>query len=87
MTGWSREALGLQVDAFASEHKGDAFVHAVETFGRELDRRERDVLFEVLMERAKVRTLIAEATRQRVRDGWTRRMLEGRFRRRPPAGS
>ncbi len=86
MTGWSREALGLQVDAFAREHEGDAFVQAVETFGRELDRRERKVLFEVLIERAKLRSFIADATRQRVRDGWTRRMLEGRFRRRPPAG-
>ena len=42
MSGRSKEELGAYVDKLAREHQGDAFVSAVERFGREeLDARER----------------------------------------------
>ena len=86
MSGWSKEALGAHVDVLAQEHKGDAFVSAVDRFGREqLDPRERRLLYDVLMERA-MRGRITEAARERWRSGWTRRLLEGRLGRRPPRG-
>jgi hypothetical protein len=85
MSGWSEEAIGAHVDELAREQQGDAFVAAVERFGREeLDRRERAVLYDVLMQRAALRRRIGEAARERMRSGWTRRMLEGRLGRRPP---
>jgi hypothetical protein len=87
MSGWSKEALGAHVDVLAREHEGDAFVSAVNRFGHEqLDRRERRLLYDVLMERA-LRGRITEAARERWRSGWTRRMLEGRLGRRRPPGS
>jgi hypothetical protein len=88
MSGWSKEAIGARVDKLAGEHQGDAFVAAVKRFGREdLDRRERSVLYDVLMERANLRGMIRQAARERWRSGWTRRMLEGRLRRRPPGAA
>jgi hypothetical protein len=82
---WSKEAIGARVDQFARDHKGEAFVAAVATFGREqLDDRERMLLHDVLMERAKLRQRITAAARERREDAWSKRMLDGRFRRRPP---
>jgi hypothetical protein len=83
MSGWTREALGTRVDALAREHEGDAFVAAVEQFSRQaLDKRERVVLYDVLMERANLRGMIKHAAAERRSSGWTRRMLEGRLGRR-----
>jgi hypothetical protein len=85
---WSKEAIGARVDQLARDHKGDAFVAAVETFGREqLSERERTLLYDVLMERAKLRQRITAAARERREDAWSRRMVELRFRRRPPSSS
>jgi hypothetical protein len=87
MSGWTKETLGAHVDVLAREHKGEAFVSAVGRFGHEnLDRRERRLLYDVLMERA-MRGRITEAARERWRSGWTRRMLEGRLGRRRPPGA
>ncbi len=82
MPGWTKEALGRRVDAIAERHQGDEFVAAVETFGRELDRRERSMLYDVLMERAKLGNRIGQAARERIKEGWTRRLIEGRLGRR-----
>lgn len=84
MSGWSKEAIGARVDQLAREHQGDAFVAAVRDFGQQqLDERERRVLHDVLMKRANLRGRITAAARERRESGWTRRLLEGRLRRRP----
>jgi hypothetical protein len=86
VSGWTKEALVVRGEAFAREHEGDAFVAAVSDFSRQaLDRRERALLYDVLMEKADVRGMIKDAAADRRRSGWTRRMLEGRLgrRRRP----
>jgi hypothetical protein len=49
---WSRRRLSEQLDALAAEHEGRAFVEAVERFAAELDDGERELLGEVLLERA-----------------------------------
>jgi hypothetical protein len=85
---WSKEALGARVDQLARDYKGDAFVAAVESFGREqLTDRERTLLYDVLMERAKLKQRITAAARERREDAWSKRMLEGRFRKRSRSGS
>jgi hypothetical protein len=85
---WSKEAIGARVDQLARDHKGDAFVAAVATFGREqLTERERILLHDVLMERAKLRQRITAAARERREDAWSKRMLDGRIRKRPPSPS
>ena len=84
MSDWSKEALRARVDKVARECEGDEFVAEIERFGRsQLSRRERHLLYDVLMERADMRGRIADAAQERVRSGWTRRMLQGRVGRRP----
>ena len=79
MIVWSKEAIGARVDQLARDHKGDAF-------GQEqLDDSERVLLHDVLMERANLKQRITAAARERREDAWSKRMLEDRFRRRPPA--
>ena len=83
---WSKEAIGARVDQLARDHKGDDFVAAVQAFGQEqLDDSERVLLHDVLMERANLKQRITAAARERREDAWSKRMLENRFRRRPPA--
>lgn len=80
MSGWTKEAIVVRVESLARDHEGDAFVAAVEQFSRQtLDRKERVLLYDVLMEKANVRGMIKEAAAERRRSGWTRRMLEGRL--------
>jgi hypothetical protein len=82
MSGWSREAIGARVDHLARQHEGDAFVVAIREFAEgDLDRRERSVLYDVLIERGK-RGMLGRAIEQRRSDGWMRRLLEGRVGRR-----
>jgi len=84
---WSREAIGARVDHLAAKHEGDAFVVAIQEFADgDLDRRERAVLYDVLIERGK-RGMLKRAVEHRRNDGWMRRLLEGRIgrRARPPA--
>lgn len=77
----------MRVEELARDQHGDAFVAAVERFGsEELDPDEREILSDVLMERAGLRGRIGEAAGERVRSGWTRRMLKGEIGRRPPRG-
>jgi hypothetical protein len=81
---WSKEAIGARVDQLARDHEGDEFIAAVKAFGEEqLDDRERTLLYDVLMERAKLRQRITAAARERREDAWSKRMLEGRFRKGP----
>jgi hypothetical protein len=80
---WSKEAIGARVDQLARDNKGDAFVAAVEAFGREqLTNKERPLLYDILMERAKLRQRITAAANERREDGWTKRMVNGRVGRR-----
>jgi hypothetical protein len=80
---WSREAIGARVDHLARQHEGDAFVAAVVAFAEsDLDRRERAVLYDVLIQRGK-RGVVTRAIDERRRDGWMRRLMEGRVGRRP----
>ena len=83
MVVWSKEALGARVDQLARDHKGDDFVAAVKAFGDEqLNAKERQLLYDVLMKRANLRQRITAAARERREDSWTKRMYDGRFRKR-----
>ena len=78
---WSKEAIGARVDQLARDNKGDAFVAAVKAFGDEqLNDKERKLLHDVLMHRANLRQRITVAARERREDSWTKRMVDGRFR-------
>jgi hypothetical protein len=82
---WSKEAIGARVDQLARDLEGDDFVAAVKAFGDEqLNDKERQLLYDVLMKRAKLSGRINAAARERMDDGWTKRMLGGRVRKRPP---
>ena len=82
---WSKEAIGARVDQLARDHKGDDFVAAVKAFGEEqLNGKERQMLYDVLMKRAKLSGRINSAARERLDDGWTKRMVDGRIRKRRP---
>jgi hypothetical protein len=81
---WSKEAIGARVDQLARDHKGDEFVAAVKRFGDEqLSDKERQMLYDVLMKRARLGKRINAAARERVEDGWTKRMIDGRIKKRP----
>ena len=85
MIVWSKEAIGARVDQLASDLQGDDFVAAVKAFGDEqLNDKERQLLYDVLMKRAKLPNRINAAARERLDDGWTKRMVDGRIRKRPP---
>ena len=78
---WTKEAIGARVDQLAGEHEGQAFVDACRAFSEQLDSKERNVLQDVLMARAKLRSRIADAAQERRTSGWMRRMLQGELRR------
>jgi hypothetical protein len=78
---WSKTAIGARVDQLAGEHQGDAFVDACRQFSEQLDRKERNLLQDVLMERANLRSRIADAAQERRTSGWMRRLLQGELRR------
>lgn len=78
---WSKTAIGARVDQLAGEHQGDAFVDACREFSEQLDRKERNLLQDVLMERANLRSRIADAAQERRTSGWMRRLLQGELRR------
>ena len=81
---WSKEAIGARVDQLARDHKGDDFVAAVKAFGDEqLTEKERTLLYEVLMSRAKLSSRINVAARERLDDGWTKRLVDGRIKKKP----
>ena len=82
---WSKEAIGARVDQLARDLEGDNFVAAVKAFGDEqLNHKERQLLYDVLMKKAKLPNRINAAARERMDDGWTKRMVDGRLRKRPP---
>jgi len=78
---WSKTAIGARVDQLAGEYKGEAFVDACRQFSEQLDRKERNILQDVLMERANLRNRIADAAQERRTSGWMRRLLMGDLRR------
>jgi len=85
---WSKEAIGARVDQLARDLEGDDFVAAVKAFGDEqLNHKERQLLYDLLMKRAKLSGRIKAAARERMDDGWTKRMIDGRVRKRPPNAS
>jgi hypothetical protein len=73
---WSKDAIGARVDQLARHFEGDDFVKAVQAFNESsLNRKERGILQDVLMERANLRNRIADAAQERRTNGWLRRML------------
>jgi hypothetical protein len=49
---WSRTQLSAELDRLAASHEGREFVAAVERLAAELDEPERELLGELLLERA-----------------------------------
>ena len=82
-----REEIAARVDALAREHEGKEFVAAVEELSGVLDQEDRDVLGEILLERAQV---LESAAVERARaKGWMRRTfdVDAHLRGRGPGGS
>ena len=70
----SRRQLEERVDELAAEHTGAAFADAVRRLHDELDASEREVLEEILLERA---ANFVEAVMDRVdARGWLRRQWD-----------
>ena len=75
---WTRELLAERVESYAAAYDGDEFVRAVRRFSQaELDVAERELLGEILLERAGEEHDIKELMRRRARDrGWFRRTFQ-----------
>jgi hypothetical protein len=75
---WSRELLDERVESLAVAHEGEEFVRAVSRFSEEeLDPAEREILGQILLERAEEEQGITEMMRGRVRErGWLRRTYQ-----------
>lgn len=73
--GWTREQIETRVDDLKREHHGKEFAKAVERFANEsLDSAEREVLRDLLMERAGEAARHNEEVDDRLRwGGWFRR--------------
>jgi hypothetical protein len=69
---WTRDAIAARVEALRAEHGGAEFAAAVREFGEQLDEGEREVLAEVLLDRARRERPSLAGVR---RDGWFRRQL------------
>jgi hypothetical protein len=79
---WSRDELDERIELLASANQGDDFVQAIASFAeQELEADERELLGEILLERAEEDHAFEEAIRRRARErGWFRRTrdrLEG----------
>lgn len=73
--GWTREQIESRVDDLKREHHGKEFAKAVKRFANEsLDSGEREVLRDLLMERAGEAARHNEEVDDRLRwGGWFRR--------------
>jgi hypothetical protein len=72
----TKQKIGARVDALAHDHEGDAFVAAMERLSAELGPDDREVLQQVLLERAADEADFQQALRKRaLAQGWTRRTL------------
>jgi HEAT repeat protein len=72
----TKQEIGARVDALAHDHEGDAFVAAMERLSAELGPDDRQVLQQVLLERAADEADFQQALRKRaLAQGWTRRTL------------
>jgi HEAT repeats len=72
----TKQEIGARVDALAHDHEGDAFVVAVRRLSAELAPEDRQVLQQVLLERAADEADFQQALRKRaLAKGWTRRTL------------
>jgi hypothetical protein len=70
----SRRQLEERVDELAAEHSGPAFADAIATLDAGLDRAEREVLKQILLERA---ASLDQAVIDRVdARGWLRRQWD-----------
>jgi hypothetical protein len=73
---WNRAELTAHVDGLARRHEGDAFVTEIAGFAKTLERADRTVLEEILLERARREETTAAAVRSRSEEpGWFRRTL------------
>ena len=80
---WSRRLLEERVDALAEDR--DSLVAEVERLAAELTDAEREVLGEILLERANAEGAFAEAFERRVGSkGWLRRQWDKAGQRPPP---
>jgi hypothetical protein len=74
---WTREAIATRVEGLAREHRGPELVAAIQAFADGLGEGERQLLAEVLLERAgrepSVERAFAEGVRPR---GWLRRQWD-----------
>jgi RNA processing factor Prp31 len=77
---WTKVAISARVDQLAGEHQGDAFIVAVKQFSEQLTAKERNMLQDVLMAKANLRSRIADAAQERRTSGWLRRLLAGELR-------
>jgi hypothetical protein len=75
---WTRELLDEHVESFAAAYDGGESVRAVTRFSEEeLDPAEREILGQILLERAGEEHGIKELMRRRARErGWFRRTLQ-----------
>lgn len=73
--GWTREQIESRVDELKREHHGKEFAKAIERFANEsLDPGEREILRDLLMERAGEAARHNEEVDDRLRwGGWFRR--------------
>lgn len=84
MIRWTRAALAARVDALAEEQSGPALVESVQRLAAELRDDEREVLGQVLLERARREGAFDDAVMERVEArGWLRRQWAAAERRRP----
>ena len=73
--GWTREQIEIRVDELKREYDGKEFARAIERFAAEsLDAEEREVLQDLLLERAGEAARHNEEVDERLRwGGWFRR--------------
>ena len=68
---WTRDALAARVDALAAQ---EGFVEAVQRFAADLSEPERELLGDVLLQRA---STVGPSLREQVeRRGWIQRQLD-----------
>jgi hypothetical protein len=74
---WTRRELEMHVDALKTEHSGKDFANAIKRFADDaLDGAERELLREILLERAALEARHNEDLDDRIRGGgWMRRQL------------
>jgi hypothetical protein len=70
---WTKDAIASRIDELAADQHGPALVEAIERFSRGLDEGARELLGEVLLERADTEHALRERIDTR---GWLRRQWD-----------